>query len=268
MSLLEVRRLHVWFDVPGGRRVHAVRGVSLELDGQDRLGLVGESGCGKSTVLLTIMGLLPSNALVAGQILFDGAEILSGRDDVVRPHRWKDIAMVFQGTMNAFNPVQRVGTQLQEPMELHGTASGPAARRRTAQLLERVGLPVATARRYPHELSGGMRQRAAIAMALACQPRILLADEPTTALDVVVQAQVLELLVGLSREAGLAMLLVTHDLGVVSEVCHRVAVMREGQIVEAGDLDALRRAPRHPYTGSLFAAATESVPETAPPSSP
>ncbi len=172
----------------------------------------------------------------------------------ISPHRWKDVAMVFQGAMNAFNPVQRIGPQLVEPMELHGTATGKAARARARELLDLVGIPGDRAERYPHELSGGMRQRAAIAMALACEPKVLLADEPTTALDVMVQAQILELLVSLSDELGLALILVTHDLPVVAQVCQRAAVMYAGRIVETGPVDTLYHEPGHPYTRLLFAA--------------
>jgi oligopeptide/dipeptide ABC transporter ATP-binding protein len=162
--------------------------------------------------------------------------------------------MVFQGAMNALNPVKKVGWQIAEPMAFHGIAQGTAARKRAGELLELVGIPAAAGERYPHEFSGGMRQRAAIAMALACEPKILLADEPTTALDVMVQAQILELLTGLSRNLGLALVLVTHDLPVVAQVCERAAVMYAGEIVEAGPTEMLYHAPRHPYTRLLFAA--------------
>jgi len=172
----------------------------------------------------------------------------------VQAYRWKDVAMVFQGAMNALNPVKKVGWQIAEPMAYHGVAQGAAARTRAGELLEMVGIPAAAGERYPHEFSGGMRQRAAIAMALACEPKILLADEPTTALDVMVQAQILELLTGLSRDLGLALVLVTHDLPVVAQVCERAAVMYAGEIVEAGPTEALYHAPRHPYTRLLFAA--------------
>jgi peptide/nickel transport system ATP-binding protein len=164
------------------------------------------------------------------------------------------VAMVFQGAMNALNPVKKVGWQIAEPMAFHGIAQGTAARKRAGELLELVGIPAAAGERYPHEFSGGMRQRAAIAMALACEPKILLADEPTTALDVMVQAQILELLTGLSRNLGLALVLVTHDLPVVAQVCERAAVMYAGEIVEAGPTEMLYHAPRHPYTRLLFAA--------------
>jgi oligopeptide/dipeptide ABC transporter ATP-binding protein len=162
--------------------------------------------------------------------------------------------MVFQGAMNALNPVKKVGWQIAEPMAFHGVAQGAAARKRAGELLEMVGIPAAAGERYPHEFSGGMRQRAAIAMALACEPKILLADEPTTALDVMVQAQILELLTGLARDLGLALVLVTHDLPVVAQVCERAAVMYAGEIVESGPTEALYHTPRHPYTRLLFAA--------------
>ncbi len=254
MSVLEVRGLNVWFDLPDGRRLHAVRGLDFGLDRRDRLGLVGESGCGKSTALLAIMGLLPSNATLAGQVLLDGQDIMVGGEHSVRPHRWRDIAMVFQGNMNAFNPVQTVGAQIVEPMELHGTALGASARMRAGELLEMVGMEASTVHRYPHELSGGMRQRAAMAMALACGPKVLLADEPTTAVDVVVQAQILKLLVQLAEDIGLALVLVTHDLAVVGQVCQRAATMYAGEIVETGPVETVYRAPAHPYTAMLLAA--------------
>jgi peptide/nickel transport system ATP-binding protein len=254
MSLLEVRDLHVWFALPHGGEMHAVQGVSFSLEAGERFGLVGESGCGKTTTILAVMGLLPPSASVAGEVLLDGKNILAGGEDTVRPHRWNDIAMVFQGAMNALNPVRRVAWQIAEPMELHGTASGAGARRMARDLLETVGIPGPAGDRYPHEFSGGMRQRAAIAMALACRPKILLADEPTTALDVMVQAQLLELLTRLSRELGLALVLVTHDLPVVAQVCDRAAVMYAGEIAETGATEALYHEPRHPYTRLLFAA--------------
>jgi peptide/nickel transport system ATP-binding protein len=262
--LLAVEGLQLWFDLEGGGNLHAVRGVSFELEAGERFGLVGESGCGKTTTILALMGLLPPNASVAGRVLLDGADILAGGEETMRPHRWRDVAMVFQGAMNAFNPVRRIGEQIAEPMELHGIAEGAAARRQVGELLERVGIPAARAARYPHEFSGGMRQRAAIAMALACKPKILLADEPTTALDVMVQAQILELLVALTDELGLALVLVTHDLPVVAQVCERAAVMYAGEIAESGPTDALYHSPRHPYTRLLFAATPDLYGEGIP----
>jgi peptide/nickel transport system ATP-binding protein len=254
MSVLELEDLHVWFGLGDGRELHAVRGVSLAVDEGERFGLVGESGCGKTTTILAAMGLLPPTATVAGRVLLDGRDVLAEGERSVSRHRWRDVAMVFQGAMNAFNPVKRVGDQIVEPMELHGIAEGRAARRQVAELLERVGIPADRASRYPHEFSGGMRQRAAIAMALACKPKVLLADEPTTALDVMVQAQILELLVALADDFGLVLVLVTHDLPVVAQVCGRAAVMYAGEIVEAAPVDALFHTPRHPYTRLLFAA--------------
>jgi oligopeptide/dipeptide ABC transporter ATP-binding protein len=252
--LLEARDLHVWFDLPHGGELHAVQGVSFELEAGDRVGLVGESGCGKTTVLLALMGLLPPSASVAGQVLLDGEDILAGREETIRPHRWIDMAMVFQGAMNALNPVRTVEAQIVEPMELHGFSSGDEAQVRARKLLELVGIDQLSGGRYPHEFSGGMRQRAAIAMALSCEPRILFADEPTTALDVMVQAQILQLLMGLTEELGLTLFLVTHDLPVVAQVCRRAAVMYAGEIVESGPIAELFHRPRHPYTRLLFAA--------------
>jgi oligopeptide/dipeptide ABC transporter ATP-binding protein len=253
MSLLEVRDLHVWFELPNGTELHAVQGVSFDLDHGERLGLVGESGCGKTTTILALMGLFPPSVSVAGEVIVNGENILGKGESLIRDYRWKELAMVFQGAMNALNPLMTVGRQIVEPMELHGIASGAAARKRAGELLEMVGIAASGADRYPHEFSGGMRQRASIAMGLACQPKILLADEPTTALDVMVQAQILELLVGLSNELGLALILVTHDLPVVAQVCERAAVMYAGKIIENGTTEDLYHRPRHPYTRLLFA---------------
>jgi peptide/nickel transport system ATP-binding protein len=253
-ALLEARDLNVWFDLANGGTLHAVQGVSFALEPGERLGLVGESGCGKTTTALALMGLLPSSAEVAGEVRYGGEDVLAGGEESMRARRWVDVAMVFQGAMNAFNPVQTVGSQIVEALELHRVAEGARARARTSSLLESVGIPGDRARRYPHELSGGMRQRAAIAMALACEPSVLIADEPTTALDVMVQAQILELLDGLCRDFGLALVLVTHDLPVVAQLCDRAAVMYAGEIVEEGPVELLYHAPRHPYTRLLFAA--------------
>ena len=254
--MLEVKHLNVWFDVPGGE-AHVVRDVSFSLARGERIGLVGESGCGKTTALLALMGLLPPNASVAGQVLLDGDDLLSGGEDTVAPHRWRNVAMVFQGAMNAFSPVHRVGHQIVEPMEFHGTHTGREARSRARELLELVGIPARRYDSYPHQLSGGQRQRAAIAMALACEPQLLLADEPTTALDVIVQAQVLDLVTNLSDQLGLAVVLVTHDLPLVCSACHRTAVMYAGQVAEIGASAAITTDPQHPYTRMLFAATPE-----------
>jgi peptide/nickel transport system ATP-binding protein len=254
MSVLTVSELHVWFELPGGRELHAVRGIDFSVDAGERFGLVGESGCGKTTAMLALMGLLPPNASVAGQVLLDGENLLVRGEESAAPHRWREIAMIFQGAMNAFNPVQTIGDQIVEPMVLHDFAEGKEALARARELLEVVGIPGDRVSRYPHEFSGGMRQRAAIAMALACKPKVLLADEPTTALDVMVQAQILELLIALASDFGLALVLVTHDLPVVAQVCDRAAVMYAGIVAELGSVDRLYHDPRHPYTRLLFAA--------------
>ncbi len=265
---LEFADLDVWFDERGGARdaeqIHTVKGLSLRVDAGERVGLVGESGCGKTTTILAAMGLLPASATVGGAILLDGVNVIERGEASIRPHRWKDIAMVFQGAMSAFNPVKTVGWQIVEALEFHGVAHGRAARTRAGELLELVGLPAESASRFPHQFSGGMKQRAVIAMALSCDPRVLLADEPTTALDVVVQNQILELLARVSTELGLALVLVTHDLGVVAQTCTRAAVMRAGEIVEVGSVEDLYRRPQHPYTRQLFAATPDLADLAAP----
>ena len=253
-ALFELRNLNVWFDLAGGGTLHAVRGVNLSLEAGERLGLVGESGCGKTTTALATMGLLPSSATAAGAVLLEGQDLLAGGEESFLPHRSVDVAMVFQGAMNSLNPVRTVGSQVVEALRVHDRMSREDARVRVGELLESVGIPASRADRHPHEFSGGMRQRAAIAMALACSPKVLVADEPTTALDVMVQAQILELLDSLCRDFGLALILVTHDLPVVAQLCDRAAVMYAGEIVEHGRVDDLVHAPRHPYTRLLFAA--------------
>ena len=268
MSLLELQELHVWFDLGDRRELHAVQGVNLSLEPGDRVGLVGESGCGKTTTVLAALGLLPPSASVSGRVLLKGEDVLAGGEDTIRPHRWVDVAIVFQGAMNALNPVKTVGSQIVEALEVHRLASGRVARRRVGELLQSVGIPGDRADRFPHEFSGGMRQRAAIAMALACNPSVLIADEPTTALDVMVQAQILELLDALCRDFGLALLLVTHDLPVVAQLCDRAAVMYAGEIVEEGAVDELVHDPRHPYTRLLFAATPDLYGGAAPVSIP
>jgi peptide/nickel transport system ATP-binding protein len=270
--MLSVVDLHVGFSLPGGGEADVVRGVSFEVAPGERFGLVGESGCGKTTTMLAAMGLLPSNAWVSGSVVVNGHEMLTRRERAVRRLRWTDVAMVPQASLNALNPVRTVGSQIAEPMLLHGTVgSRRAAMRRAAELLELVGVTAQRTGRYPHEFSGGMRQRAAIAMALACNPKVLLADEPTTALDVIVQAQILDLLTMLTEELGLALVLVTHDLAVVAQVCPRAAVMYAGEVAEMGPVDALYHQPGHPYTAKLFAATPDlraSRPLTSIPGSP
>ena len=275
-NALEFVGLDVWFDPRdhhGSNQIHTVKDLSLTVAPGERVGLVGESGCGKTTTILAALGLLPPTATVGGQIRVGGRDILAGGEAGIRAHRWTDVAMVFQGAMSAFNPVMTVGRQIREALEVHGIAHGRRAVERTRELLELVGLAPGTDARYPHQLSGGMKQRAVIAMALACEPKVLLADEPTTALDVVVQDQVLRLLVSLSSELGLALVLVTHDLGVVAQACTRAAVMRDGRIVEQGTVEDLYRRPTHPYTRQLFEstpdlAAVEDARESPPPATP
>ena len=234
MALLEVRDLHVWFDLPEGGKLHAVRGVSFDLDAGERVGLVGESGCGKTTTILAMLGLLPPSATVAGEVLLDGHTVLAVDEDTTRTHRWTDIAMVFQGAMNALNPVKTVESQIVEPMTLHGTAYGAEAKARAGELLELVGHPGGVGGPVPARV---LRRDAAAGRdrdGAGVRAKVLLADEPTTALDVMVQAQILELMQRLTRDLGLALVLVTHDLPVVAQVCDRAAVMYAGEIVEAG----------------------------------
>jgi oligopeptide/dipeptide ABC transporter ATP-binding protein len=253
MSLLEARGLEVFFDLPDGE-LHAVQGVDISLNAGERLGLVGESGSGKTTTILALMGLLPPTASVSGDVRLDGIDLLRDGERGCDSWRWRDIATVFQGAMNALNPVRTIGWQIAEPMEVHGTATGAAARSRTRELLALTGLPPGIMQAYPHELSGGMRQRAAIAMALACEPKVLLADEPTTALDVVVQDGILRLLASLTDELDLALLLVTHDLAAAAATCTRIAVMYAGHVVEEAPVGDITGSAQHPYTRQLFAA--------------
>ncbi|GAY16607.1 dipeptide/oligopeptide/nickel ABC transporter ATP-binding protein [Mycobacterium sp. shizuoka-1] len=258
---MQVRDLCVEFD-SGTGKVAAVRGVTFTLAERSRLGIVGESGCGKSTAVLAVMGLLPPNAEVSGEVLLDGVDILAGGDAGMRRHRWRDIAMVFQGAMNAFNPVRTVGEQIAEPIRLHQNSSRRHAAERVRELLELVGIGARRATHYPHEFSGGMRQRAALAMALACGPKVLLADEPTTALDVIVQAEVLELLRTVTDQLGVALVFISHDLPAVAQVAERVAVMYGGRIVEEGPVGSLLTGPRHPYTTALVSAIPNPMSDT------
>ena len=252
--LLEIRNLHTYFQTREGL-VCAVDGVSLYLDPGELLGLVGESGCGKSITALSIMRLIaPPGKIVAGEILFDGQDLLKLSNAEMRAARGNDVAMIFQDPMTSLNPVFTVGEQIAEALRLHRKLSRSAARAGAIDAMREVAIPDAElrARDYPHQLSGGMRQRVMIAMALACDPKLLIADEPTTALDVTIQAQILELLNNLRRTRELGALLITHDLGVVAEVADRVAVMYTGQIVEASPVADLFAQPKHPYTEGLL----------------
>jgi peptide/nickel transport system ATP-binding protein len=254
-ALLSVRDLSVDFIMQDGQVGHALEGVSFDLHEGQTLGLVGESGCGKTTTLMAIMRLLPAQArITAGQILYNDQDILSLDERGMRALRWKEMSVVFQGAMNALNPVRRIDDQIIEAILLHHLMNQDQASRRVGELMEMVGIPKERAGQYPHEYSGGMRQRAMIALALACSPSILFADEPTTALDVMIQAQVLELLKRIQHNLGLAIVLVTHDLGVVAEVCDDVVVMYGGQVAEAGSADRIYNDPQHPYTQRLLQA--------------
>src|SRR5215510_10192405 len=252
--LLEVRNLQTHFPTRAGL-VRAVDGVSFHLDRGELLGLVGESGCGKSMTALSVMRLIaPPGKIVNGEILFDGKDLLKLSDSEMRGMRGDDIAMIFQDPMTSLNPVYTVGEQIAEALRLHRKLSRSEARKATIEAMREVAIPDPTRRvdDYPHQLSGGMRQRVMIAMALACDPKLLIADEPTTALDVTIQAQILELLNNLRKTRDLAVLLITHDLGVVAEVADRVCVMYTGKIVEESPVRELFARPKHPYTEGLL----------------
>ncbi len=258
--LLTVEDLRTYFHTDGGV-AKAVDGVSFTLKKGETLGLVGESGCGKSVTSLSVMRLIPEppGEIVSGQIRFNGRNLLGLDETAVQSVRGNDIAMIFQEPMTSLNPVFTCGDQIDEAVRLHQRLGKGAARAKTVEMLDLVGIPdpAQRANEYPHQLSGGMRQRVMIAMALSCNPELLIADEPTTALDVTIQAQILELLDRLQREFGMAVLMITHDLGVIAEVADRVAVMYAGKIVETGTVDEIFADPRHPYTRGLL----ESIPK-------
>ncbi len=254
MSLLEVRDLHVTYVARSPAPVPAVRGVDLRLDVGETLGVAGESGCGKSSMAAALLRLLPHGAEVTGDVLLDGEDVLAMKPGRLRAVRWTELAIVFQGALHSLNPVQRVGDQIAEAIKLHSTGEGGDVPKRVGELLELVGLPARRARAYPHELSGGQRQRVLIGLAVACEPRLLIADEPTTALDVMVQAQVLRLLADLQRELGLAIIFNPHDLSTLADICKRIAVMYAGRIIEEGPNDKVFAEAMHPYTRALAAA--------------
>jgi oligopeptide transport system ATP-binding protein len=257
-ALLSVENLHVRFWTRRGT-VHAVNGISFDIAPGESLGIVGESGCGKSVTSLAILGLLARNGRVeSGAALFEGKDLIRQSDRALRRIRGREIAMIFQDPMTSLNPVLTIGRQIREALETHFDMGRKEAEKRAAELLDRVGIPQASARidDYPHQFSGGMRQRAMIAIALACQPKLLIADEPTTALDVTIQAQILDLLRALVAEENAALILITHDLGVVAGMCERVNVMYGGMFMETGSAEQLFGSPRHPYTLGLL----QSVP--------
>jgi peptide/nickel transport system ATP-binding protein len=255
-SLIDIANLKVVFHGDRGRTTHAVDTVNFDLARGETLGIVGESGCGKSVTALAIMGLLPkTSAKVSGHVRFDGVDLLHLSDNALRDLRGNRLAMIFQEPMTSLNPAYTIGEQIMEVLVRHRGLNGQQARKRAIELLRNVRIPSPEQRvdDYPHRLSGGMRQRAMIAMALACDPQLLIADEPTTALDVTIQAQVLELMRMLKEQTDAAIILISHDLGVVAEVCDEVAVMYAGEIVERAPVGALFEQPQHPYTVGLLA---------------
>jgi peptide/nickel transport system ATP-binding protein len=256
MTLLDVKNLSVCYMTDENIALRAVEDLSFTLEAGRSLGLVGESGCGKTTAMLALMRLLPeAGRIVTGQVQFNQMDLLQLSEAEMCHVRWADIAMVFQGAMNSLNPVRTVESQIMEALLHHHTVNTRRqARQRTADLLRLVGIAPERGKQYPHQYSGGMRQRAIIAMALSCNPRILIADEPTTALDVMIQAQITELLKELRRELNLTLILVTHDLGVVAEICDDVLVMYAGKVAEYGTSDTIYNAAKHPYTGRLLKA--------------
>jgi oligopeptide/dipeptide ABC transporter ATP-binding protein len=258
--LLEIRSLTTWFFTEDGV-VRAVEDVNLEILPGEIVSLVGESGCGKSVTGLSLLRLIPipPGKILKGELLFEGRDLLGLEEKEMEKVRGNDISMIFQEPMTSLNPVFTIGDQIMEALQLHQNLDKKEARKKAIEMLDRVRIPSPEVRidSYPHQLSGGMRQRAMIAMALSCQPKLLIADEPTTALDVTIQAQVLRLLKEIQREMGMSVMLITHDLGVVSEIADRVAVMYAGRIVESGPIEAIFSEMRHPYTRGLL----ESIPQ-------
>ena len=250
---LTVRDLHVTYSARTAP-VHAVRGVDLALHPGETLGLAGESGCGKSSLAAALLRLLPKGTKVTGEMLLDGENVLDMKPGRMRAVRWTDLAIVFQGALHTLNPVQRVGDQVAEAIRLHSKNGRGQVSSRVGELLELVGLPERRGRDYPHQLSGGQRQRVLIGLALACEPRLLVADEPTTALDVMVQAQVLRLLEDLQERFGLGVIFITHDLSTLADLSNRIAVMYAGRIVEHGPAEEVFTNSAHPYTRALGAA--------------
>lgn len=253
MSLLEVKGLKVEYITDDGI-VKAVNGIDLKIEPGETLGLVGETGAGKTTTARSIIGLIqqPPGRITAGEILFEGEDLLKAKEKRMRKIRGEKISMIFQDPMTSLNPVEKVVDQIAETIQEHNDLPLHAARKEAVKFLEKVGIPAERANDYPHQFSGGMKQRVVIAIALACNPKLLLADEPTTALDVTIQAQVLQLMWELKRELNTAMILITHDFGIVSEMCDTVAVVYGGRIVEQGTWKDIYSNPSHPYTIGLF----------------
>lgn len=267
MEILNVKDLKTYFKI-GGKELKAVDGVSFSLNQGEALGLVGESGCGKTTTALSIMKLLPQNGRIAqGEIIFCGEDLVKKSDIEIRKIRWKDISIIFQGAMNALNPVITVGEQIKEAILLHEQIDEDEARRRVKDLFEMVEIDSRRVRQYPHEFSGGMRQRVMIAMALACRPKIVIGDEPTTALDVMVQSQIFDLISKLRDELNMSMILITHDLSVLADTCDKAAVMYGGKILEWGRVEELYESPMNPYTRLLLSSFPDITKEKKMPSS-
>ncbi len=256
--LLEIKDLMTVFDTVRGR-IKAVDGISLKIDSGETLGIVGESGCGKTMLALSIMRLVPANGkIINGEILFSGLDLLKISEEEMRARRGSEISMIFQEPMTSLNPVFRVGEQIAEAIRLHQKLPAKQAMEKSVELFNEVGIanPQKRVRDYPHNLSGGMRQRVMIAMAMSCNPKLLLADEPTTALDVTIQAQILDLISGLKQKNNMAVILITHDLGVVAQAAQKVAVMYAGKLVESSAVEVIFANPLHPYTQGLL----ESIP--------
>ena len=256
MTLLELKNLTTYYKILRGY-VKAVENVSFSLEKGEKLGLAGESGCGKTTIALSILRILPPGGqIVGGQILYEGIDLTKLDDSTMREQiRWKEISIIFQGAMNALNPVYTIEDQIVEAIQTHEPeVTKNEAKERARKLFELVGIEPSRVVNYPHEFSGGMRQRAMIAMALACNPKLLIADEPGTALDVIVQAQILKLLKTLSEQLGLAMIMITHDLSLISETCEKAAIMYAGRLVENADVYKIFKEPLHPYTQGLIGA--------------
>lgn len=252
-KLLKIENLHINFITVDGT-VKAVNGVDLELNKGETLGLVGETGAGKTTTALGIMRLVPNppGKILDGDIEFEGQSLLKLSEEEMRRIRGNKVSMIFQDPMTSLNPVETVGEQIAEVISIHQDITNEEAKKKAAEMLELVGIPAARLNEYPHQFSGGMKQRVVIAIALACNPQLLIADEPTTALDVTIQAQVLDMMNKLKKDLGTSMLLITHDLGVVAQVCDKVAIMYGGEIVEAGSLEDIFENTKHPYTMGLF----------------
>ena len=252
-KLLQIEDLHIHY-MSEGREIKAVNGVTLTVNAGETIGLVGETGAGKTTTALAIMKLVqkPAGRYVGGKILFNDEDLLAASENRMHHIRGNDISMIFQDPMTSLNPVYTVGDQIAEVIDLHEKVGAKEALDRAGKVLEMVGIPKERADEYPHQFSGGMKQRVCIAMALAANPHLLIADEPTTALDVTIQAQVLDLMGKLKQDLGTAMILITHDLGIVSEVCDKVAIMYAGRIIEFGTLEDIYHNPTHPYTLGLF----------------